>query len=331
VSECERFEPTIQAYIAGDLHDTELGPLLAHCRDCKGCRHLLELHRDLVGLASRAPEPKGAVFDALHARVLGEVDRQERTSPSDRVEFPVRAIPWYVPAGNFPRAAAALAAALLLFVVGLSTGRVLSERGGTPANGGVTNGNGGVTNRLIKAINADAISNLELADVEDSRFTYSNVSFRRLDGSRVGLDFDVTTHVQLVEPVQSEIVREILVHSLLNPSTVGARLKAMSYAAGAIEPKVQEALIFAMRRDESLAVRMKALTILSDQLVEPEVETAVLRTLRDDESVQMRLLALDYLAAERVDGDRIRETLERSDRPGDEALMVRFAEYENQL
>jgi len=313
VSDCERFEPTIQAYVAGDLHDTELGALLTHCRNCEDCRHLLELHRDLVGLASRAPEPNGADFDALHARVLGEIDRQEGAS-----------IPWYLPAGMFTRAATALAAAVLLFVVGLSTGRVLSERGVRP-------GNGGVTDRLIKAINADATSNFELADVEDSRFTYSNVSFRRLDGNRVSLDFDVTTHIQVVEPVQSEIVREILVHSLLNPSTTGARLKAMSYAGGAIEPKVQEALIFAMRRDESLAVRMKALTSLSNQLVEPEVETAVLGTLRDDESVQMRLLALDYLATERVDGERIRETIERSEQPGDEALMVRLAEYENQL
>jgi hypothetical protein len=331
VSDCERLEPTIEAYVAGDLDDTELGPLLAHCRTCQDCRQLLELHRDLTGLASRAPEPDEADFAALHARVLGEVDRQGRAPSNDRVQAPARAIPWYLASGSFAKAAAALAAAVLLFVTGLSTGRSLSEPDVVPVHRGATNGNGGVTNRLIQAINTDASSNRELADVEDSRFTYSNVSFRRLDGERVGLDFDVTTHVRLVEQAQSEIVREILVHSLLNPSTTGVRLKAMSYAAGAMEPKVRQALIFAMRHDENLAVRMKALTILSDQLVEPEVETAVLGTLRDDESVQMRLLALDHLAAERVDGERIRETIEKSRRPGDEALMVRLADYENQL
>ena len=331
MSDCERLESTIQAYVAGDLDDTELGPLLTHCRTCEGCRQLLELHRDLAGLASRAPERNEADFAALHARVLGEVDRQGRTPSNVRVESPARTIPWYLPAGGFAQAATALAAAVLLFVVGLSTGRSLSEHGAMPESSSVTNGNGGVTNRLIKAINTDATSNRELADVENSRFTYSNASFRRLDGDLVGLDFDVTTHVQLVEPAQSEIVREILVHSLLNPSTTGVRLKAMSYAAGAMEPKVREALIFAMRSDESLAVRMKALTILSDQLVEPEVEAAVLATLRDDDSVQMRLLALDYLAAHRVDGNRIRETIRKSERPGDEALMVRLTEYENRL
>jgi hypothetical protein len=312
VSDCERFEPTIQTYVAGDLDDTELGPLLAHCRGCRDCRQVLELHRDLVGLASRAPQPSEAEFSALRARVLGEVER-----PASR-SF-----------GGYLKVAAALAAGLLLFVVGLAAGRFMSDPGVMPVSGG--GGNGGVTHRLIAAMNADASSNRELADVEDSRFTYSNVSFRRLEGDRVELDFDVTTHVRLAEPVRSEIVREILVHSLLNPSTTGARLKAMSYAAGAIEPKVREALVFAMRHDENLAVRMKALTILSDQTVEPDVEAAILATLRDDESVQMRLLALDYLAAQRIDGARIRETIESSRRPGDEALMVRLTEYENQL
>lgn len=323
MSDCEGFETTIQAYVAGELDDTGLGPLLAHCRTCKDCRQLLELHRDLVGLALRAPEPEEADFDALNARVLGEVARREGTRDR-REERSTRAMPWYALTGSFVRAAAAIAAAVLLFVAGLFADRVLSGRG-------VTSGNGGVTNRLVTAISADAASNRVLADVEDSRFTYSNVSFRAIDDEHVTLDFDITTHVQLVEPVHSELVREVLVHSLLNPSSTGARLKAMSYAAGALKPKVREALIFAMRRDENLAVRIKALTILSDRLQEPEVTAAVLATLRDDESVQMRLLALDYLAAHSVDRDRIREVIEERERPGDEALMVRLAEYEKRI
>ena len=89
-----------------------------------------------------------------------------------------------------------------------------------------------------------------------------------------------------------------------------------------------EALIFALRRDENLAVRLKALTILSDQLHQPGVESAVLATLREDDSVQMRLLALDYLAAESIDADRIREVIRENERPGDEALLVRLADYD---
>jgi hypothetical protein len=309
--------------VAGELDDTELGPLLAHCRTCKDCRQILELHRDLVDLGSRVPAPDEAGFDALQAHVLGEVSRRERAA-GHAAERPRAAMPWRLPAGSFLRAAAALAAAVLLFAVGLYAGRIWAERTGT-------NGNGGIANRLVTAIGADAASNRELADVEDSRFTYSNVSFRPVDGGRMALDFDVTTHVQLVEEARSEIVREVLVHSLLNPSTTGARLKAMTYAANAMEPKVQEALIFAMRRDDNLAVRLKALEILSDHVGKPRVETAVLATLRDDASVQMRLLALEYLAAHRVDRERIRAVIEEEKRPGDEALMVRLAEYQRRL
>ena len=109
----------------------------------------------------------------------------------------------------------------------------------------------------------------------------------------------------------------------------GSQLKAMSYAAGAMEPKVRQALIFALRHDKSLAVRLQALTTLSDELAHPEVEAALLTTLREDESVQVRLLAIDYLAAHRVDRERIREHLQENPQPGDEALMVRLAEYES--
>ena len=198
----------------------------------------------------------------------------------------------------------------------------------SPGPATIERGNG-TTQRLLTAINADAASNRSLGDVEDSRFTYSNVWFRRLDGGQVALDFDVTTHVQLVEPVQSQLVGEVLVHALLNSTNTGARLKAMSFAAGSMDRKVKEALIFTLHRDDSLAVRIKALAVLADHLDDGEIESAVLKTLREDESVQMRLLALDYLAAHSIDRDVIRETIRENQRPGDEALMVRLAEYES--
>jgi len=316
LSDCKRFESTIEAYVAGELSDRELGPLLTHCRECDGCRRVLELHRDLTVVASEAPVPDKSDFDALHARVLAQVAPRKRALP--------RPTSFATSFGTTFRVAAALAAAVLLFVVGLAVGR------GQPAPA-VEARNGSMMNRLISAIDTEAASNRDLADVENSRFTYSNVSFRPVNGNRVALDFDVTTHVQLVEPVESELVREALVQTLLNPSGTGTRLKAISFAARSMEPKVREALIFAMRRDESLAVRLKSLTILSDYLDETEVESAVLATLRDDDSVQMRLVALDYLASHSVDHDRIREAIEDRERPGDEALKVQFAQYDDRL
>jgi hypothetical protein len=318
VSECERLESTFEAYVAGELEEAALGPLLVHCRICEDCRRLLEIHRDLAGLASRTPEPDEADFDALEARVLGGLagpakGQAEEGAPPARLRT-----------GWFPRVAAALAASVLLVVAGFAAGRAPWERTGATGDAGLKTG-------LIGAIRADAASNHKLEDVEDSRFTYSNVSFRRATGDRLALDFDVTTHVQLVEPARSELVRDVLAQALLNPSSAGARLRAIALAAGDLEPKLKEALLFAMRRDESLAVRLEALTMLSDRLSDPDVKSAVLATLREDDSVQMRLLALDSLAAHSVDRGRIREAIQEKARPGDEALLVRLAQVEKRL
>jgi len=317
VSDCDRLESTLQAYVSGELDESGLGPLFAHCRGCEACRHLLELHRDLLGLAARAPQPDQADLDALQARVLGRIARPERASVPPAGPRPGG--PFWTLRFGAARVAAAAASVVLLVATGLFLGRFLPTH---PA------AHGSVTNELLEAMSADAASNRDLTDVEDSRFTYSNVSFRRVDADRVALDFDVTTHVQVVRPTQSELVRDVLVQSLLTASSVGSRLKAMSYATGAIDPKVREALIFALRGDENLAVRLEALTILSDHLQEQQVENAVLAAVRADESVQVRLLALDYLVAHHFDRGRIREVIEERQRPGNEALLVRLAEYE---
>ena len=309
MSECERFE---SYFDLGEPGEQEREELREHCRTCKSCADLLALHGELTELGQDVIEPDSAELAALHRRVLGELASEQQPHASS---------PWQtLVSGHWFRGFVAAAASLVLFVAGLAVGR----GGGQPAP---INGNGGVMARLVGAIHADAAFNRTLPDVEDSRFTYSNVSFRPVEGGRVALDFDITTHIQLVESVDSEVVQDVLVHALLDPSSTGARLKAMSYAGAAMDSKVKDALIFALRRDDNLAVRLKALTILSDHLTDQEIESAVLATLQDDESVQMRLLALDYLAAHSEDRSRIQEVIQNTDRPGTEALKVRLAEY----
>jgi hypothetical protein len=320
MNDCDRFKPIIQDYVAGELDEGSLGPVLEHCRTCEDCRGLMELHRDLTILGAWAAVPDEAELDALRDRVLRHVSRPAPWRLGDFAG-------WHTWTGVALRSAAAVAAVVLLFGAGLLARRALP--GQAPADRPTAESANGTAHRLLTAITTDAASNRSLGDVEDSRFTYSNVWFRRLDDERVALDFDVTTHVQLVEPLQSQLVREVLVHALLDSTSTGARLKAMSFAAGPMDRKVKEALIFTLHRDDSLAVRIKALTVLVDHLEDGEIENAVLTTLREDESVQMRLLALDYLAAHRIDRDVIRETIRENQQPGNEALLVRLAEYES--
>jgi hypothetical protein len=312
MSDCEHFHSCL---LPEELSDSQLQELREHCRECQTCRELYELHEELAVWGDEVRSAELEDLEALRPEVLAKVSRQAGSSPRVAAGHSIRG-PWF----RGISAASAAAASLVVFVAGLAVGRSGVE---TPAQDAVD----GIPAGLARAIHADAAANQSLPDVADSRFTYSNVSFRTLDQGRVALDFDVTTHVQLVESAESAVVRDVLVHALLDPSSTGARLKAMSYAGGRMESKVKDALIFTLHQDPSLAVRLKALTILADHLDDGDVEAAVLGALQDDESVQMRLLALDYLAAHDHDRSRIREVIEENQRPGAEALKVRLAEY----
>jgi len=291
VSDCARYESLIERYLASDLDPKGMSDLLAHAAGCEGCRRLLALHGELERAGSAVPEPDEADLERRQVRVLAGIQRRRALRPL--------------------RAAAIAAGLILPFGVGVLFGRALPQK-----------------TRWMDALHAEASANRGLSDVEDSPFNYSNVSYRRLGDDRVALDFDVTTHLTTVESKDSPLVREVLVQSLLNPATVGERLKAMSFAAGGLDPKLEKAVLFALRNDESLAVRLAALTILVGRLDDEEVRSALIATLRDDPSVQVRLAALESLASHRVDPKRIREAIRERPEPGNEALVVRLAELE---
>jgi len=58
--------------------------------------------------------------------------------------------------------------------------------------------------------------------LKNSPYDYSNVTVRLLEGNKVTLAFDITKHVELVEPAQSETVKKMLMHALFNPAPTGA-------------------------------------------------------------------------------------------------------------
>jgi hypothetical protein len=279
--------------IEGSLSD-----LLAHTKDCEDCRRLLSIHGDLAAAAAAVPEPDDDDFELRQDRVLRDIQRRRARRPL--------------------RVAAIAAGVILPLAVGLFAGRWIPQR----------SDGSGPSSRLMVALRVEAASNRGLADIEDSPFNYSNVSYRTLAGDRVELDFDVTTHLATVESTHAPLVREVLAQSLLNPSSVGERLKAMSFAARVPEPKLKQAVLFALRRDESVAVRLAALTVLVGRLDDEDVQFALMAALRDDPSVQVRLAALESLSSHRVDHRRIREAIGVRPAPGNEPLMVRLAEIE---
>jgi hypothetical protein len=298
MSECSRFEERLRALVAGE--PVPARALYEHAATCPECRDLLATHEALTGLAGETRDADPVELDALRRRVLDQV----RRGPT-----PARPIPF----GYRPAWAAGFA--VLLFGAGFATAW-LSSDAREPRAG----------SDLVGQMTDEAISNRSLLDVENSQFTYSEVAFRRIDGDRVELEFDVARHVRVTDSARSPIVQEVLAQSLLNPSHTGTRLKALSLAAQGMAPKVRESLIFALHHDENLAVRSKALEILAAQPHDPAIEAAVLTTLRDDDAVPMRLEALDYLARH-VESATLRRAIGDAGTPGNATLLVRLGDY----
>jgi hypothetical protein len=207
----------------------------------------------------------------------------------------------------------AAAAALVIAIGGFAAGRIVSGLG--PASGDL----------LLATLEDGAQEHRRLRDVEDSQNIISNVAVRSVGEGRVAMSFDVARHLEIERPVDDPLVNEVLVHAILDQSSMGSRLKAVSLAGRADNGKVEEALIFSMLDDPDLPVRMRALEILADGPMSEGVEQGLMQVLRHDESMQMRLLAIEVLADGGVGGQRVLRDFSETDEAVEPAIAERLA------
>jgi HEAT repeat protein len=183
----------------------------------------------------------------------------------------------------------------------------------------------------MRAIERQATAARGVAGYWDAPLTYSNVIARSLGDGRLDLSFDVSRHVDLVTPGDSEVARDVLVHAILEPSPMGTRLKAMTLTRDIMDARLREAVVFTLHHDPSLAVRLAALAVLSDYPFDGAIQEALLVTLREDESVLVRLRALEHLAAHRVSPDALHNAIDAAGLESDTAVRQRAAELMQQL
>lgn len=155
----------------------------------------------------------------------------------------------------------------------------------------------------------------------------SNVAVRSVGEGRVAMSFDVVRHLEIERAVSDPLVNEVLVHAILDQSSMGSRLKAVSMAASADNGKVEEALVFSMLDDPDLPVRMRALEILAEGPISDSVEQGLMKVLRHDESMQMRLLAIEVLANGGASGQRVLEDFLETDEAVEPAIAARLASF----
>jgi len=307
MDDCSRYFHRIPDLRFQQLEEDEQTELFAHLAICRECRDLLHFHEDLAGTGSEFGEVDGEALAQVRGRVLDDIRSIE--GPLVTVAKPIARL-----AVGRSRLLAA-AAALVIAIGGFAAGRIVSGR--SPASGEL----------LLATLEDGAQDHRRLRDVEDSPNIISNVAVRSVADGRVAMSFDVVRHLEIERPADDPLVNEVLVHAMLDQSSMGSRLKAISMAARADNGKVEEALICSMLEDPELPVRMRALEILSDGPLNEGVEHGLMRVLRHDDSMQMRLLAIEVLANGGAGGQQVLEDFSESDDAIEPAIAERLASF----
>jgi hypothetical protein len=319
MNRCTDFETLVERLLADDIGDADRDRLLRHAESCDECRQYVDLHHRLLGPELDFGLPSDDELATMRSSVLREIRTREAAETATEGGLLATFRSWFgaqVPAG------AVVAAMALVLAVGLFAGSRMAPVGAVPAVVEVAGGD-----EVLARLTEQARANRGLADVENSPWMFTNVSFEEQAGGELAMTFDVTRHLEIRRGAQDPLVKELLVHSLLDPSSVGGRLEAVNVASNVIDPKVKEALIVAVLDDTSNAVRLRALELLAKYNDDPDVQGVLLAVLTDEESVQMRMRALDALAASDLSGERFGEAIENIRREGDDALLVRAARW----
>jgi hypothetical protein len=293
----------------GELDDGDQIELFAHLTSCQDCRELLVVHDELAGVGDGFSGVDAETLASVRGRVLDEIRSEAGVHARQESNASIRD-------PGHSRIMVAAAAVVIAFA-GFVAGRFSY---GPETQGGEW---------LVANLESNAETHRLLRDVEDSRDIISNVTIRSVGDGRVAMSFDVSRHVEIVRLIEDPLVDEVLVHAILDQSSLGSRLKAVTMAAGTRNGKVEEALVFSMLEDPDLAVRVRALEILSDRPVSDTITRGLMRVLRHDESMQMRLLAIEVLAQGSDDGRQVLRDFLETDEAVDPAIaesLVTFVE-----
>jgi hypothetical protein len=162
---------------------------------------------------------------------------------------------------------------------------------------------------LLQAVDRPVAQAASLESYWDTPYAFANVTVRPEGQGQLALSFDVCRHVDLQVAQDSPLAREVLLHAILEPSTMGSQLRAMEVSPQMRDSRLKQALILTMHNDPDATVRLNALDVIVRYPYDQQIENALLETLKNDEDVQMRLTAMEELARRDVGLDTIRNAV----------------------
>jgi hypothetical protein len=308
MKECSRCRALIESYQCGTIATAEWIALERHTRICPECRALMQTHDQMMEAAEAAPEPSEEELTRMREGVLARLDRPRPTRGAGAFRADLRAFLRTHPIAAVPVAVLALIGAVLL-------GRWTATSSDRAGDG------------LMAELSEQAAQRLDVNGYLDNPLRYTNVSIRPR-GDRLALSFDVSRHIELETDSKSPIARDVILATIVEAPLSGQRLRAIQLSPSIADDRLREALVFTLRHDPDLAVRLEALDALGRYPDGSEIREAMLQTLGNDPAVQIRFLALDYLGSRSVDPRRLRQAIDTRPLDGDAALLQRTFQLE---
>jgi hypothetical protein len=301
MSQCHRYQELIESCLAEEISSSDRAELDEHCAACAECANLLELHRDMLVLDDEITMPDKHQFREMRAAVLAATDSpRSETRTGFLVDLSRLWRMHPIPSGL---ATAAVLVCAIFFGRAIHQDRSLEEQ------------------LLQQTTQWTTAQQASLDSYWDAPYSFTNVSVRPRGQGQLALSFDASRHVDLQVAQDSPLAREVLLHAIMDPSSMGSRLRAMEATPSIGDARLKEALIVTMLNDPDASVRLNALGVLARYPYNAQSQDALLQTLGQDEDVQMRLTALEELARWNVGSEMIREAVGDDASQGTQAIL----------
>jgi len=303
---CNIYHKLIIKLITSGLDENENTILNKHTSVCRECAGLMLVHHNIGQTRKNFRMPSSDEFRTMRQNTL----RQIRLTDSPKVNSLLDQF-----RGLFVKVEFAYALALLFLIFSLYN-LYDSEKD-----------QGSIPSALVEQIDYTARQNQSLSDIENSPYTYTDIEIKEMDDRQIHLGFNVSTYMELIRDKNDALVKEILAQSIINSQQTGAKLTTIAYAEELMDPKLKETLLYVLLNDPDLAVRLKALNILTNYANDDRIQDTFLSVLKNEESVQMRLTVLDYLTANKTESDLIIRELSTAKTKINQAVLIKAQEY----
>lgn len=293
----KKFEELIKKYISNEISDSEKEQLLSEAKVNKEIADLIQLHQQMSSEDLSLNLADEQSFKEMRLSVLNEVNSLNDAKNESAFK---RLIAYIINLFKLPAFNVVVSACM--FLLGFYLNQPSQEF------------------ELVNSIYTTASQSQDLESSIDAPYIYQNASFKELPDGNVTVSFDVSRHLEITRSKKDELVQDILAQSLLNSSSLPARLRNISDTRITMHPKIKEALIATMLNDSHPIVRQKSLFSLMKYKNDEEIQKALIKLLSEEESIYMRLAAIDYLANNDVDLTMLEGSINLMDKKNNSAV-----------